>query len=370
MDLAYSIYIGVLISSSFYLKPSSTYRKQAAIIVAAAFIPMLSNLAFNFEVWPLDYIDITPFSFLLTGIMFYYALFRYKLLDVVPIAIDRLIEEMDDIVIVLDRDKRILDMNKKAIRTILTGDSVHANYIGMPITKYLNNWQELRDFILSKNINEKVKLIGVYETEFYDVTRTTIFDRRGIRFGELISLRNITELEAALQESKNAKEAAELANKARGYFLANMSHEIRTPMNAVIGIADMLKTSDLSADERKKYIRMIISSAESLLAVINDILDFSKIDAGKMDIEKNSFNLKRLTEEIINTFNYSGYSKSVKLNCKVDEALDINILGDSIRIRQILTNLTGNALKFTKEGSVDIIVTAINTDADSVKVSI
>ena len=371
------LYLYIFVAAGVYLfavaciNSKSIYRGQSVIVAVAAFMPILANLAFNFDLLPFKDIDITPIAFLITGVLFFFALFQYKLLDVVPVAMDRLFEEMDDIVILLDGNKRILDLNKKAREIIFGGNEANRHFIGRNILTFLDDWKQLADSIADpSNPNKRIIHNSPAGTEYYHLRMSNFNYRKDDKSGELIVLRNITELEEALLEAKNAREEAENANKAKGYFLANMSHEIRTPMNAVIGIAEILNTSDMPRDKQKDYIGMILNSAQSLLTIINDILDFSKIDAGKMEIEKSPFDLRKLAEETVNTFLVPAANKSLKLTLTVDERLNGGLNGDYVRVKQILTNLIGNSIKFTQEGYVNVAVEQAGNEDNRVTVNI
>ena len=150
---------------------------------------------------------------------------------------------------------------------------------------------------------------------------------------------------------EKAKEKAEIANKAKSEFLANMSHEIRTPMNAIIGFAELLHSAE-DDSEKKNSLEIIKTSGKSLMSLINDILDFSKIEVGKVDIDKNNFNLETMFDHL-----YSMYKKRAKdkgLEFSFVNSMSVSVLGDEYRIIQILTNIIGNALKFTKEGIITV----------------
>ncbi len=174
-------------------------------------------------------------------------------------------------------------------------------------------------------------------------------------------------LQYSNDELKAAKEEAERNSFLKSLFLATMSHEIRTPMNGIIGVTDLLKHTTLS-DEQKDLINIITVSGNNLLTIINDILDFSKIEAGQINLEKIRFNLRKVIDEIIKILTLKAKDHNNKLLTEINERVPTYVIGDPLRLKQIIMNLVNNAIKFTKNGEVKIILDLLSEKNDKVKV--
>ena len=188
--------------------------------------------------------------------------------------------------------------------------------------------------------------------------RTQELERKNHELQQLYNLTN-----EAREELSHAKELAEAATEAKSHFLANMSHEIRTPMNAIIGMAHLMQRTELDSRQRN-YINKVSGAAQSLLTIINDILDFSKIEAGKLELEQTTFNLEEMLCSLTDIVGFKAEEKGLELIFDVAPDTPHFLLGDPLRLGQILTNLAGNAVKFTDQGEIVVSVRPLKSEGE------
>jgi PAS domain S-box-containing protein len=225
------------------------------------------------------------------------------------------------------------------------------------VAELLKREGKIRDIELEVRKKNGDTIVGLFSGELIDNQLEKIF---------LTVMTDITEKKQAEKALTLAKEQAEAANIAKSNFLANMSHEIRTPMNGILGFLELLQNSELTT-EQKEYIREAQSASTVLLGVINDILDFSKIEAGKLSLEKISFNLHAAVEDTLALFVQKGQEKGLELRGIINKSVPEEVEGDPVRLRQIINNLVSNALKFTDQGKIEIIVDCKEEKNDVIK---
>ncbi len=216
------------------------------------------------------------------------------------------------------------------------------------------------------NADFPLKVQGKEEIQHYDLKVGPWYLTKDEVGGIIISVQNITHAVKINEELKNAKETADIASKAKSEFLANMSHEIRTPLNGVIGFSDLLLRTPLN-EIQIQYLNYINESGENLLGIINDILDFSKIESGKLELLIEPYDVYDMVSQVINVILYQSQKKDIELLLNIEPGLPKTLFLDGGRLKQILINLLGNAVKFTKEGEIELKVEKLAMDDENIK---
>src|SRR5687767_1906171 len=217
----------------------------------------------------------------------------------------------------------------------------------------------MRRLIAGERFSYDTKAMTKSRTEVdIQVAVAPLVDEDNKCIGSIAVARDVTQHKRSEEALRLAREAAEAANHAKSSFLARMSHEIRTPMNGVLGMTELLLETGLSGTQRK-YAETVQRSVQNLLGIINDLLDFSKIEAGKLELEKVDMDLRRTIEDVVDLLAERAHAKGLELACSLPANLSTLVKGDPLRLGQVLTNLVGNAIKFTEQGSVVIRVETV-----------
>jgi len=317
-----------------------------------------------------------------------------------PISIDKLKEILEkvsnrlDIKVAADRSNKILSEYKKAVdaSAIFTisdteGKIIYANdrvceisgyskdeLIGQPHSifrhpdmrgeVFAKMWEMIQSKQIWKGIIKNKKKNG--EPYYVDSTIVPVMDEND-NIVQYLGIRNditvLMENELALKE---AVEKARAADRAKSQFLANMSHEIRTPMNGIVGFLDLISETELNQNQ-KEYLSIVKSSADHLLEIINDILDISKIESGKLKLENIAINLKEELKNSLYLYNGKALEKGIRLECDIDGGLDTPLKADPVRLRQVISNLISNAVKFTEKGCVKLSVKKLTENSTQIK---
>lgn len=339
--------LGIGVTVRLWFRVRGADRKRVGIILTGVLVPYLLNFGYSFGLRPGGYLDLTPIGFSLMGILFFVGVFSVGLFDVVPQALDTLYAALTDALFVLDERRRLVSMNPAA-EEMKALEDFRARFLEEDSGGF--RWREA---VAGQEDEYQDLEIG---GRGYEQRVIPVRTRREEVSGSLVVFHDITRRKEDEKALREAKEAADAANRAKSEFLANMSHEIRTPLNGVIGLSELMADGESTPEEMAEYARIIHQSGLSLLELLTDLLDFSKIEAGKLELEITEVPLRGLVEQVAQMTRPRAEQKGLALRFSVSPTLPATVKGDGMRIRQILLNLISNAVKFTERGSIRVRV--------------
>lgn len=296
--------------------------------------------------------DVTDLGYTIGTIFMYVAIFKYDMIDTMQQAKEFVIDEVSEAIVVVAMDGRIEYYNKPA---------------KIIFEKYGNKKRHLIKAV--RNAIENKEPIKV-EDKIYNPEIKELH-QNGMKTGEIIVLIDDTDYYKYLEDLKEQKDLAEAANASKSAFLSVVSHEIRTPMNAVVGMTELLlRDKENLSEKQEKYLKNIQSSGNSLVMIVNDILDQSKIEAGKMEIIEQPYEIRPMVEDVKLIIEDRVGEKDIRLDVEINENVPKFLVGDSLRLRQILINLMNNAVKFTDEGFIALKIKCVGDRPEQTKIRV
>jgi signal transduction histidine kinase len=346
-----AILAGSIILGWAAIRMPQLYRRQAIVLLIGSLVPWISNIISVAGLSPLPLLDLTPLSFTLTGIVFSWGLFQYRLLDIVPVAREMVIEQMSDGLMVLDVRDRVADINPALQRTI-----------GLPIVKILGQrvdvilpmWNDLsKSSTIPVATHTEIMLGESDQRRDYNLRIAPLFDQRQHFTGRVVTLHDITDLHRTQRELEKAKNAAQAADHAKSNFLATVSYELRTPLNTINGYSSsLLADAKINSPTSIGYLEKINLAAQHLLNLANNLLELTKLEMGTLAPNPHVFDLTSVVREVVSTVQPLADKNDNTIQIHFDNVAGMN--SDKDKVQQILLRLTHNACKFTRHGRVTL----------------
>ena len=342
----YMPYATIKLVQAFKREKSRSGRMQlrySCLVIVTECVFFLMNMTGVFGAY-----DVNSIGYTLTAIFLYLAIFKYDLLGTTELAKDYVIDNISEGIIAVDNEQQLAYVNSAA-RGIFPNMEEDVDSVIKRISESLETKEPIHcaDHIFSADGKE------LYQ--------------KNTQKGTVYVLVDETEHYRYMDELKEQKRIAEEANASKSAFLSIVSHEIRTPMNAVVGMTDLLLREDLT-DKQRKYLQNIKNSGAALVMIINDILDQSKIEAGKMEIVEDTYELRPMVDDVQMIIENRIGSKPIHLMVNIDEKIPKIMVGDALRIRQILINLMNNAVKFTESGYIQLSAKVVSETEDAFEI--
>ncbi|GAB4110662.1 MAG: histidine kinase N-terminal 7TM domain-containing protein [Roseiflexaceae bacterium] len=341
--------IGFILLLYGFIRAPYSQRRQLAAVLFAALIPWFGNIIY---LSGLSRLDLTPFTFTITGIVCAWSLFRLQLFDLVPVAREQVIESMRDAVLVLNTKNRIVDVNPAMLALL---ELPRIQVIGQHVSAIFGTQQELLSrYGDAAEVDEEIDITRVDgRRQWFRMRLTTLTDSADQPSGRVLVLHDITAQKRSEIELRSAMQAAEVASKAKSAFLANMSHELRTPLNAIIGYGELLQRECQDRGETvfKDDLDRIVQSGQHLLHMIEDVLDLTMLEAGTLPLRYTTVNLQQILPALIDQLQPQFATQHNQVVLQIDPRLG-EMCTDQRQLQRVLTTLLGNATKFTQSGTI------------------
>jgi len=355
---------GILLLLQKYREAGAIYRRQNSMIIIGAFIPWLFNFIYLLGVRPFGHIDLTPYAFIITSIVIGFGLLKYSLFDLIPVAREKIIENMREGVLILDSHTRIVDANN-GIMNILK--PFHSNVMGKTLSEVFPGEKVLLEWVKgSENRRIDILIESGEDTRYFEVTISPVADQNTIISGTLLIFSDVTERRVAqtiLQEQ--ADELKDL-NAVKDKLFTIISHDLRSPLASLSSILDFAESGDISAEEFKQFLPSLAQNVENTSRLIENLLFWSKSQLEGESIVPEIFDINDLIEQSIEFFTAKASEKKIALSRQLNEPCIA--YADKSMMQLVLRNLISNAIKFCNEGD-RITVSAFQQD-HSVKVCV
>jgi PAS domain S-box-containing protein len=330
------------------------HRRQALALIISVLTPWLGNILYFSGFNPIPALDLTPFAFTISAGFMTWAILGFRLVDLTPVARDLVVDEMKDGMLVLDTQGQIVDMNLAAGRMLGRPAS---QMIGKLAAQAFDRWPELveRYGPVTEALNEIS--VGAGESlRWFELQISPLHDQRRRFLGRVVILRDITARKETEQALSIALHEAQASDRLKSQLLARVSHELRTPLGGILGFAELLNMNaygDLD-DQQKEVVAQIIASTNYLDGMINALLDQAQLEAGTLSLQNELFSPEEVLQKVQTGLAELARAKGLVLKVSLSPELPKMLSGDPLRIEQILSNLLHNAIKFTRQGQVEV----------------
>lgn len=352
----------VLLVVSF-ARSNTLYQRQSVIILLAASAPWIGNALYISGFSPFPELDLTPFAFAITGIAFSWGLFRFRLLDVVPVVRSLMIESMRDAMMVFDSYDRLLDLNLSAQQLIESSNlemlpksekivKRHADLIGKTGREAIPFWDQIEGCLHDVGVCGDLVIARDVQPAIFEVFKTNIFDRQHKKAGILLVLRDVSQNRRVETDLSAARLEADNSSREKSAFLAKMGQELRTPLNEIVQNASLLLESARVRNDTDSIAQLnsIQNAAEQSLMLITDVLDYTRLDSREMRFSLETFDVRQMALEAAAHAREAMEKNGNRL--EVEVASVGTMRADRLKVQQILANLLDNAARFTQNGRV------------------